>query len=106
MDRKDDRKLLSQQEIATRAGISQPTVHYILNGDREPSKAMCLKLEQATGVVAGGWMWPEDIYNPYIPFYDAMVDGRSWVDVTLNATKFAKMMEQIWVDYCERWDEQ
>ena len=96
-------KLLSQKVIADRAGIAPSTVHYIINGDREPSKRMCEKLMEATGVIAAAWLWPEDIYNPYIPFDSCAVDGRLWQDVELNATRWAESYKEEYAKYLERW---
>ena len=59
---------LSQQEIADRAEISQSLVHYILNGDKNPSPETAIKLEEATGICREGWIWPDRHHNPYIPF--------------------------------------
>jgi len=69
---------LSQTEIARRAGVSPSTVHYILQGDREPSKEMCVKLAIATGVLPGAWAFPETFYNPYIPIESAPLGARAW----------------------------
>lgn len=70
---------LSQKKIAERVDISPSTVHYIINGDREPSKEMAIKLFIATGVAPAAWLFPENFYNPYIPFEDAPLDGRMWL---------------------------
>lgn len=71
-------RLLSQKEIAERAGIAESTIHYIINGDREPSKAMSLALEKATLVARPAWLWPEHCFNPYIPYENTLFDGRMW----------------------------
>ena len=62
--------LLTQDEIATRTGISQSTVSYVLRGDRTPSKAVAEGLEETTGICREGWIWPERHYNPYMPLSD------------------------------------
>ncbi|MGV7223840.1 MAG: helix-turn-helix domain-containing protein [Nitrospinales bacterium] len=60
--------LMTQLEIAEASGLSQSSVHYILNGDRMPSIKTALKLERATGICREAWLFPERHYNPYIPF--------------------------------------
>ena len=65
--------LLTQQQIAERAGISQPMVGYILRGDRTPSVETAIKLEKATAVCREAWLWPADRHwNPYIPMTDSI----------------------------------
>ena len=71
--------LLTQSEIANRAGLSQQAVSMILNGDREVSKGAAERLELATAVCRTAWLWPEHIFNPYIPFDDTVLEGRLWV---------------------------
>ena len=72
-------KLLSQKELAERSGHSPSMIHYIVNGDREPSKAMAYDLMIATSVAACSWFFPEVFFNPYIPHEDAVVEGRLWL---------------------------
>jgi len=62
------KSLMTQFEIAQAANLSQPMIHYILNGDRMPSIETALKLERATGICREAWLFPERHYNPYIPF--------------------------------------
>ena len=66
----DSRFLMTQQEIAEKAGISQQMVSYIINGDRTPSIEVAVKLEKATGFPRESWLFPERHYNPYIPLLD------------------------------------
>ena len=60
----DSRFLMTQQEIAEKAGISQQMVSYIINGDRIPSIEVAVKLEKATGFARESWLFPERHYNP------------------------------------------
>lgn len=71
----DMRVLFTQQEIAERVGASQPMIHYVLNGDRNPSPAMAESLEEVTGICAPAWIWPDRCWNPYIPFADPVQCG-------------------------------
>ena len=86
--------LLSQREIAERSGRSPATIHYIINGDREPSKKMAEDLERATCVSRFAWVWPEYVYNPYIPFEDTPVDGRLWVEPEINLELWQRLREE------------
>lgn len=60
---------LTQQEISDATGLSQPYIHYLINGDRKPSIDTAEKLEKATGICREAWLWPDRHHNPYIPFY-------------------------------------
>jgi transcriptional regulator with XRE-family HTH domain len=71
----DLRLLMSQKEIAEKAGISQQMVSYIINGDRIPSIEVAVKLEKATGFPRESWLFPERHYNPYIPLLDGEDPG-------------------------------
>ena len=68
MGDKSSKSLMTQHEISVTAHLSQPMIHYILNGDRMPSIETALKLERATGICREAWLFPERHYNPYIPF--------------------------------------
>jgi transcriptional regulator with XRE-family HTH domain len=69
------RFLMTQQEIAEKAGISQQMVSYIINGDRIPSIEVAVKLEKATGFPRESWLFPERHYNAYIPLLDGEDPG-------------------------------
>ena len=71
----DSRFLMTQQEIAEKAGISQQMVSYIINGDRIPSIEVAVKLEKATGFPRESWLFPERHYNVYIPLLDGQDPG-------------------------------
>jgi len=71
----DFRLLMSQKEIAEKAGISQQMVSYIINGDRTPSIEVAVKLEKATGFPRESWLFPERHYNAYIPLLDGQDPG-------------------------------
>lgn len=71
----DSRFLLTQNEIAEKAGISQQMVSYIINGDRTPSIEVAVKLEKATGFPRESWLFPERHYNAYIPLLDGQDPG-------------------------------
>jgi transcriptional regulator with XRE-family HTH domain len=71
----DSRFLMTQQEIAEKAGISQQMVSYIINGDRIPSIEVAVKLEKATGFPRESWLFPERHYNAYIPLLDGEDPG-------------------------------
>lgn len=71
----DFRLLMTQQNIAEKAGISQQMVSYIINGDRTPSIEVAIKLEKATGFPRESWLFPERHYNPYIPLLDGEDPG-------------------------------
>lgn len=94
MSEKED-LILSQQEIAKRIGCSPSAVHYIINGDREVSKAMAVNLMSATGVAAIAWLFPEWFYNPYIPFDGTFIDGRLWRSPTINLESWERAREEL-----------
>ena len=83
-----ERKLLTQREIAERSGLSTTTVHYILNGDREPSKASALALTFATWVAPAAWLYPEHFFNPYIPYESAFIEARMWCERKVDMAKW------------------
>jgi len=94
MSEKEDLSL-SQQEIAKRVGCSPSAIHYIINGDREVSKEMSLKLMLATGVAAIAWIFPEWFYNPYVPFDTTFIDGRLWRTPTINLESWERARKQL-----------
>ena len=64
------RLYLNQKEIAEASGLTQSYISLILKGDRQPTLETVDKLMNATGVCREAWLWPEDHYNPYVPFTD------------------------------------
>jgi len=67
-----DSILLNQSELAGFTGLTQPAIHYILNGDRSPTTETAETLEAATGICREAWVFPERHYNPYIPMIDPL----------------------------------
>lgn len=57
---------LTQADLASRLGISQPAVNHIVTGARGIGVAMALKLEGALGISARLWLHLQADHNLYI----------------------------------------
>jgi transcriptional regulator with XRE-family HTH domain len=65
---KSDSVLMTQAEIAKCTGISQPMISRILRGDKQVRPESAVLLELCTGICREAWFWPEEHWNPYMPF--------------------------------------
>jgi len=57
------------KRVAQDAGIDYSYLWYILSQKRRPGRKVAEKLEEATGIPAPAWIWPEKYRNHYIEQY-------------------------------------
>jgi hypothetical protein len=61
-----EERLMTNAELARAARLSEPTIHYLIKGNRRPSPRSAEDLEVVTGIAREAWIWPERWFNPYI----------------------------------------